>query len=84
MSPKHSGTNLQGKKYIRNCICYTAEELLGHGMKKVERVLESVNLINGSIRKEQLMLCLSWISCKKSIVLKKKAVYVFCGLRESI
>ena len=40
MGYKNRGSNLQGKGDIRNCSCYRAVKLLGHGMKVKERVLD--------------------------------------------
>ena len=42
MSSKYSGCHLQGKGDIRNCGCYSSVQLLEHGMKVVEGVLEKM------------------------------------------
>ena len=40
MGSRYSGSNLQGKRDIMNCCCYTAVKLLEHGMEVVEIVLQ--------------------------------------------
>ena len=73
---------LKGKGDIWNCCCYGAVKLLEHGMKAVEKELlkrlcaiVTVDEIQfGSMpERQKLMQCLSYVGCKKSIMLKESS-----------